>query len=700
LKKGKRTGSCKLKLVDQGVSCEDQVRLFRQRNNISTHSEKLASATENATAGSASSFKYRTDAPFGKWKDTADLWVHGTWNYEWNDLYNKATINQATHSITLGAPHPEDGPITAPGAKFYVLNSMDALDAPGEFFIDRKEGKLYFIPPPGATAGAEAMVSIADSLVTVTGASNVNLVGLCLESCRKTGVKVSGSSNLNIQGNTVKNTGNHGIVITDGKHVTVDGNDVHHTGGRGIDCEAGDKDRLTPAGHLLKNNLVHHFERVCFTYNPGILLDGVGNTARNNEIWSAPHHGLEPEGNDQTVAFNVIHHTTCDAFDNGAIYWAPTDWTDYGYNFTYNLIHHTGYKQLACNADTSCMRVGIYCDDGAIGGIMYGNTIFNPKTQTINPGGKYNDVDTWAIFTNGGRDWTTRNNLALDTAFNYVGCAGLSWNDDMKQNGGDYYQQMKDQKITSPPYSTRYPKLAKLDEFYEKSGSGKCSTRASCPAAPFNVVIETNIAVNASATPKTESTPIVLPSKAESAGNGDPSCDGKGSDNGELFPDSKVTVNGNMLNEDPGFVSSDPRGTLDFRLNKGPSGWQAIPYDRIGPYGNDKPPNPPAPTPPTPAAPTPAPPVPTPPVPTPAPPPPAPTPGGGGSWTEHKGQSCDGNQIGKVLKGGTVEQCKAKCLTEAKCGCICVQHANGDCEMDSGHTSDSDKAYNAYTLKR
>jgi hypothetical protein len=116
--------------------------------------------------------------------------------------------------------------------------------------------------------------------------------------------------------------------------------------------------------------------------------------------------------------------------------------------------------------------------------------------------------------------------------------------------------------------------------------------------------------------------------------------------------------------------------------------------------------------PPTPAAPTPPPPPPTPPPPTPVPPPPtpkpvkptptppAPTPGGGGTWTEHKGQSCDGNQIGKILKGGTVEQCKAKCLTEAKCGCICVQHASGDCEMDSGHTSDSDKAYNAYTLKR
>jgi hypothetical protein len=84
-------------------------------------------------------------------------------------------------------------------------------------------------------------------------------------------------------------------------------------------------------------------------------------------------------------------------------------------------------------------------------------------------------------------------------------------------------------------------------------------------------------------------------------------------------------------------------------------------------------------------------------VPTPAAPTPGPAPG---QWTAHKGQSCDGNQIGKILKGGTVEQCKAKCLTEAKCGCICVQHANGDCEMDSGHTSDADKAYDAYTLKK
>jgi hypothetical protein len=89
----------------------------------------------------------------------------------------------------------------------------------------------------------------------------------------------------------------------------------------------------------------------------------------------------------------------------------------------------------------------------------------------------FQDVDTWGVFTNGGRDWSITNNMALDQAFMYVGCAGLSWNADMQDNSGDYYTQLKDVSYTKPPYSTRYPKLAALDDFYKKSGDKACAAR-------------------------------------------------------------------------------------------------------------------------------------------------------------------------------------------------------------------------------
>jgi hypothetical protein len=32
---------------------------------------------------------------------------------------------------------------------FYVENVFEELDAPGEWFLDSREGKLYYMPEPG-----------------------------------------------------------------------------------------------------------------------------------------------------------------------------------------------------------------------------------------------------------------------------------------------------------------------------------------------------------------------------------------------------------------------------------------------------------------------------------------------------------------------------------------------------------------------
>merc|ERR1719424_634715 len=85
-----------------------------------------------------------------------------------------------------------------------------------------------------------------------------------------------------------------------------------------------------------RNNIIHHWERLCLTYQAGIAIDGVGNTIENNLLYSAPHHGIEPNGNDQLVTGNVLHHFSEDVFDNGGLYWAPDDWTDWNYTIVNN----------------------------------------------------------------------------------------------------------------------------------------------------------------------------------------------------------------------------------------------------------------------------------------------------------------------------------------------------------------------------
>ena len=79
------------------------------------------------------------------------------------------------------------------------------------------------------------------------------------------------------------------------------------------------------------------------------------------------------------------------------------------------------------------LKVGIYADDGAIGGTVQRNIVYNPKLlyKVPNPD-NYNDPNHWSFFVNGGRDWTHGNNMAIDTPLYYNSGAGITWNTDMQ----------------------------------------------------------------------------------------------------------------------------------------------------------------------------------------------------------------------------------------------------------------------------
>ena len=73
------------------------------------------------------------------------------------------------------------------------------------------------------------------------------------------------------------------------------------------------------------------------------------------------------------VHFALVHSVLLDMclllFSNSIFfrYWAPTDWTDYNYTITDNVIYHSGQKRAGlseseggvvnCNSATSCMKV-------------------------------------------------------------------------------------------------------------------------------------------------------------------------------------------------------------------------------------------------------------------------------------------------------------------------------------------------------
>jgi hypothetical protein len=93
-------------------------------------------------------FLFSGDRP-RQWKDTSDLWVHGYWSWDWANSYERvASIDFEHRLIKTAAPFGLYG--FRKGQRFCFLNVLEELDQPGEWFLDRKTGVLYFWPPAQA----------------------------------------------------------------------------------------------------------------------------------------------------------------------------------------------------------------------------------------------------------------------------------------------------------------------------------------------------------------------------------------------------------------------------------------------------------------------------------------------------------------------------------------------------------------------
>ena len=89
--------------------------------------------------------------------------MHGYWFWDWSDQRHKVeSIDTESRIISVVPPYHGYG--YRVGQWFYALNILAELNVPGEWYLDRETGILYFLPPEPIEQG-QAIVSVLDSLV-------------------------------------------------------------------------------------------------------------------------------------------------------------------------------------------------------------------------------------------------------------------------------------------------------------------------------------------------------------------------------------------------------------------------------------------------------------------------------------------------------------------------------------------------------
>ncbi len=396
-------------------------------------------------------FTYEGDRPT-RWLTEKDVWLHGYWFWDWADQRQRVeSIDPARRVIAVSPPYHSYG--YRKNQWYYALNLLPELDSPGEWYLDRASGILYFWPPAPLEQG-KVLASVIPSLITLEKAAHLTFSGLTLEACRGTAIEARSVHNVRILGCTIRNVGGWAVSLS-GAESGVAGCDIYQTGDGGITLRGGDRETLTPAGLAADNNHIHHYSRWNRISRPAVSLQGVGNRATHNLIHNAPHQAMSFGGNDHTIEFNEIHSVCYESNDAGAIY-AGRNWTMRGTRIRYNYFHHiNGFEGRGC--------VGVYLDDQFCGTEIFGNLFYKV---------------TRAAMIGGGRDCTIANNVFVDCLpATHVDARGLGW----AARGRDGLERsLNSLPYQGPLWAKRYPKLVNILDDDPMAPKGNLIARNIC----------------------------------------------------------------------------------------------------------------------------------------------------------------------------------------------------------------------------
>ena len=380
-------------------------------------------------------FSYSGNQPVG-WKESGDIWMHGYFVWDWRDAYQKVSrIDTVAQSIYPVSPHHPYG--YEKGQRYYFLNILEELDAPGEWYVDTRNGLLYFLPPSPLAEGDVFVSTLTEPMITIDNASYLTVQKLTFACSRTTAVRIVNGTHNRLAGCVVRNIGNEVAVFIDGGTANgVQSCDVYDVGAHAIRIRGGDRKTLTPGDHYVTNNHIHGYGQITHAFSGGVWCEGVGNTIAHNKIHDAPFSGIQYYGNEHVIEFNEIFDVAHESGDVGGVN-TGADYSDQGTKIRYNYFHDV-------HARGEGGFRAVYLD--------------LPGSNTTIFGNVFKNVDI-GVFFNSGRDNLVQNNV-------FVHCSPsvniYIWpHKQYFESGGGWrlVEKLGEINYKNPPYSTRYPKL-------------------------------------------------------------------------------------------------------------------------------------------------------------------------------------------------------------------------------------------------
>ena len=336
-----------------------------------------------------------------RWGTAKNAYVKGFIGAEYYEEWAKiGSVDTESQRITL-ADWSQYG--VRSGYKWSIVNLLEEVDVPGEWYIDFETLTLYYYPryPLNKKEDKLEIALVKEPLLTLNNLSNVTLSGLTFKNASGDGIKADSCTDLTIEKCKVYNLSGTGIYLSNAYRNFVTACDVYETGNRGIYLySGGDRNLLKSNECVISNNHIFRTGRdTGDNWSGGVQVgrNTVGTLIRNNLIHGIKNYSVAWGGNDTNVSHNEIWNGNRETADSCPTY-CGRNWSEYGSTLTYNYIHDCVNKTSSVYANSLIMTG----DDWQSGTTIENNILHVGKKKKGTATGTYS------------RDNTIRYNICIE----------------------------------------------------------------------------------------------------------------------------------------------------------------------------------------------------------------------------------------------------------------------------------------------
>ncbi|WP_051209836.1 right-handed parallel beta-helix repeat-containing protein [Gelidibacter mesophilus] len=415
------------------------------------------------------------------WAKEKNVWISGYFNHGYaDDMVKISKIDTLEKTFTTASATLYGYGNGKPWQKWYGINILAELDAPGEYYIDDEKGVLYFISDTKNISSLEFSI-LEDPFFQIEDAEGIQIKGISFQNSRGMGISMVNTKNVTIDACTFKNLGSLGITVGKGvepfseyRHEGsgipkngIVGSLLQHLysnttfnreggvnnkiinctfsqlGAGGVSLGGGDRLTLEAGNNLVENCLFFDINRIEKSYRPAVHLTGVGNKVIHCEMYDLPSVAILMHGNNHTIEYNYIHDVCLEVEDMGAIYYGR-DPSERGTVIRYNYI---------ANIPDEYNTSAVYHDDAACGLIVTDNVFYKAGKLNVLIGGGSNNIYENNFFIESKVGVRTGNRLQ-------------TWAKWVLDDGGLFQTRMEAVNYNESPYVDQYPTLK---TYFEKA---------------------------------------------------------------------------------------------------------------------------------------------------------------------------------------------------------------------------------------